>query len=170
MLMWEKPEVMKNIVAQIEKPDILRKNIKDQFLNSSEKKQLEQKYLNECVVQDDIVVSGVDAICIRQKNYDKKVKHRAMIYAHGYSTDLEVAKYEMAKLAIECNCFVIGIDYDMAKPGTDNNYKGQQDFYNLIIEVYTKPSKFYHIDKTKIVIAGGSTGAWITLGAAKMLA
>lgn len=32
MLMWEKKEIMKKIVQGIEKPDILRKNIKEQFI------------------------------------------------------------------------------------------------------------------------------------------
>ena len=74
---------------------------------------MEEKYLNKCHYTEKIFQSEFKArvIILRPRTFDVDDKPPALVYAHGLSTSLDVSKYEMSKLAIKCNCVVIGIDY-----------------------------------------------------------
>lgn len=76
----------------------------------------------------------------------------------------------MCKIACETKSVVFGVNYSTPKMGKTKQklFKGQQDFYHLIVKVFKSPQMF-GIEKSKIAVAGGSGGAWIVMGAVRKL-
>lgn len=101
---------------------------------------------------------------------DTATKKSALIYAHGGGAVLCTAYGEqprMVRHALECDCQVFNVDYDLA-PGCKPPANFDQ-FRAVVKYVHANADKF-NVDATKIVTAGDSGGGYICLGAQYLMA